>query len=168
MINTRRGLCGYKHVFWKAEDRTRNICALINRWRAVVDRFTFESEERKLEIMSWSGTSPQFWTESEGVDSAELLNKSCEDILHIQDAIQRRKRTEFRRLISHYTRLRERNFKKGIIVVAIRAVSGKVVNSYDMKAMRIDDETMIADDDLIMDKMLEWFLDWHKSASETN
>ena len=56
MINIRRGLCGYKHVFWKEEDRTRNICVLIDRWRAVVDRFTFESEERKLEIMSWSAS----------------------------------------------------------------------------------------------------------------
>ena len=50
--------------------------------------------------------------------------------------------------------------------MAIRAVSGKVVNSYDMKALRIDDEAMIADDDLIMDKMLEWFLDWHKSEDK--
>ena len=95
-----------------------------------------------------------------------MLNKICEDILHIQDTIKGRKRAEFRRLISHYTRLRERNFKKGIIGVAIRAVSGKAVNNYDMKALRIDDETLIADDDLIMDKMLEWFLDWHKSEDK--
>ena len=78
MIHIRRGLCGYKHIYWNNEDRTRNICVLIDRWRAVVDRFTFESEEHKLEIMSWSGTSPQFWTESEGTESAVLPTKSVQ------------------------------------------------------------------------------------------
>ena len=142
MINIRRGLCGFKHVYWQKEDRTRHITELINRWRAVVDRFTFESEEQKLEIMSWSGTSPQYWTESEDIDSEVLLDKLSVDILHIQDTIRGRKRSEFRRLISHYTRLRERNFKKGVIGAAIRAVSGKVVNNYDMKSLRIDDDTL--------------------------
>ena len=132
----------------------------------VVDRFTFESEEQKLEIMSWSGTSPQFWTESEGIDSEVLLDKLSVDILHIQDTIRGRTRSEFRRLISHYTRLRERNFKKGVIGAAIRAVSGNVVNNYDMKSLRIDDDTLIADDDLILERMIEWFQDWHKSEDK--
>jgi len=105
--------------------------------------------------MSWSGTSPQFWTESEDIDSEVLLDKLSVDILHIQDTIRGRKRSEFRRLISHYTRLRERNFKKGVIGAAIRAVSGKVVNNYDMKSLRIDDDTLIADDDLNLERMIE-------------
>ena len=82
----------------------------------MVDRFTFESEEQKLEIMSWSGTSPQFWTESEDIDSEVLLDKLSVDILHIQDTIRGRKRTEFRRLISHYTRLRRETSRKVSLV----------------------------------------------------
>ena len=43
---------------------TQQISALIDRWKSVVDRFTFESEEDKIRIMSWTGKSPLFWIES--------------------------------------------------------------------------------------------------------
>ena len=39
MINIRRGLCGYRHVYWDEKQRTQNITTLIDRWRGIVDRF---------------------------------------------------------------------------------------------------------------------------------
>ena len=111
-----------------------------------MDRFTFESEDDKVRIMSWTGHGPLTWLESHDVPRGTLLEWVCDDLIHIQDAIQGRRRDEFRRLISHYTRLRERNFQKGLIGAAIRAVSGKTVNVFDMKSLRIDDENLIADD----------------------
>ena len=72
MINIRRGLRGYKHVHWPAEDRQRNIASLIHRWRDVVDRFTFECDADKLKIMSWTGKDPSFWIENADDDPSLL------------------------------------------------------------------------------------------------
>ena len=83
----------------------------MERWRGIVDRFTFESEEAKEEIMRWTGIGPRFWIESEKLDRGVLLEKLCEDIIHIQETIKGKKKAEFRRLISHYTRLRERGYQ---------------------------------------------------------
>ena len=92
MINIRRGLCGYRHVLWDEDSRTHNITVLVARWKAIVDRFTFESEEAKEEIMSWTGTPPEFWLNSETQDRGALLVKLCEDIIHIKETIKGRKK----------------------------------------------------------------------------
>ena len=147
---------------------TQQISALIDRWKSVVDRFTFESEEDKIRIMSWTGKSPLTWIDSAGVDRQTLLDWICDDLIYIQDAIKGRKRDEFRRLISHYTRLRERNFLKGRIGSAIRAVSGKTVNTYDLKSLRIDEDTFIADDDDIHTAMVDFFDKWHQGDVHSN
>ena len=166
MINIRQGLCGYRHVLRDEDSRTHNITVLVARWKAIVDRFTFESEEAKEEIMSWTGTPPEFWLNSETQDRGALLEKLCEDIIHIQETIKGRKKAEFRRLISHYTRLRERNFQRGKIGAAIRSVSGKTVNTYDMKFLRIDKDTSMADEDEILEKMRDWFEAWHRGEAK--
>jgi hypothetical protein len=168
MHNIRRGLSGYKGVFWSDEEVLEQIASLINRWKSVVDRFTFETEEDKIRIMSWTGKGPGVWLEAHDVPRETLLDWICDDLIHIQDAIKGRRRDEFRKLISHYTRLREKNFQKGLIGSAIRAVSGKNVNCYDMKALRIDEETLIADDDDIHQAMLEFFEKWHHGDSHSN
>ena len=121
-----------------------------------MDRFTFESEDDKVRIMSWTGHGPSTWLESHGVPRETLLEWVCDDLIHIQDAIKGRRRDEFRRLISNYTRLRERNFQKGLIGAAIRAVSGKSANVFDMKSLRIDDDNLIADDDVIHEAMVDF------------
>ena len=100
MHNIRRGLSGYKGVFWHEDEVAQQIAALIDRWKSVVDRFTFESEEDKIRIMSWTGKSPLTWVESAGVNRETLLEWICDDLIYIQDAIKGRKRDEFRRLIS--------------------------------------------------------------------
>ena len=152
--------------FGDEDSRTHNITVLVARWKAIVDRFTFESEEAKEEIMSRTGTPPEFWLNSETQDRGALLVKLCEDIIHIQETIKGRKKAEFRRLISHYTRLRERNFQRGKIGAAIRSVNGKTVNTYDMKSLRIDEGTLIADDDEILEKMRDWFEAWHRGEAK--
>ena len=116
--------------------------------------------------MSWTGTGPWFWTESDKLDRGALLEKLCEDIIHIQETIKGRKKAEFRRLISHYTRFRERNFQRGGIGAAIRSVSGKTVYTYDMKSLRIDEDTLIADDDEILERMRDWFEAWHRGEAK--
>ena len=57
-----------------------------------MDRFTFETEEAKEEIMSWTGTPSEFWLNSETQDKGTLLMKLCEDIIHIQETIKGRKK----------------------------------------------------------------------------
>jgi len=123
MINIRRGLCGYKHVYWSAEDRQRNITSLVHRWRDVVDRFTFETEEDKLNIMSWTGKSPNFWIENADEDPSSLADLLSDEISYLHQAISGRKRSEFRRPISYYCKLREKSFREGKIGPAIRVVS---------------------------------------------
>ena len=157
LVNIRRGLCGYKHVFWVKEERQRNIAGLVHKWRDVVDRFTFETEEDKLRIMSWTGKSPNFWIENANDESHTLVANLGDEISHIHQAIGGRKRAEFRRLISYYCRLRERNFREGKIGPAIRAVSGKVINSYDMQSLRLDDDNLLANEDEIHMAMVEFF-----------
>ena len=168
MHNIRRGLSGYKGVYWQEGEVVQQIVALIDRWKSVVDRFTFESEEEKLRIMSWTGRGPLAWTEVDEVPRETLLEWICDDLVYIQDAIKGRKRDEFRRLISHYTRLREKNFQKGLIGSAIRAVSGKTVNTYDMKSLRIDEDVFIADDDDIHQAMVDFFEKWHHGDAHDN
>ena len=80
------------HVLWDKDSRTHNTTVLVARWKAIVDRFTFESEEAKEEIMSWTGTPPEFWLNSETQDRGALLVKLCEDIIHIQETVKGRKR----------------------------------------------------------------------------
>ena len=164
MINIRRGLCGYKHVYWPAEDRQRNIASLIHRWRDVVDRFTFECDADKLKIMSWTGKDPSFWIENADDDPSPLADMLSDEISYLHQAISGRKRSEFRKLISYYCRLREKNFREGKIGPAIRAVSGKVMNTYDMQSLRIDEDTTLADEDEIHMAMVEFFEKWHKGA----
>ena len=92
--------------------KQRNVAALIHKWRAVVDKFTFECEEDKLRIMSWTGSSPSFWIENANEDPQMLMDKLGDEISYIHQAIGGRKRAEFRRLISYYCRLREKTFVK--------------------------------------------------------
>ena len=75
MINIRRSLCGYRDIYWDEDQRTQNITSLVGKWRGIVDRFTFESEEAKLAVMSWTGTAPSYWTDLEAVDRQILLSK---------------------------------------------------------------------------------------------
>ena len=107
------GHCGYRHVLWDEDSRTRNITVLITRRKAIVDRFTFETEKAKEEIMSWMGTPPEFWLNSETQDRGALLAKLCEDIIHIQETIKGRKKAEFRRLISSGAQLPARKDRGG-------------------------------------------------------
>ena len=65
--NIRRGLSGYKGVYWPEDDVAQQMATLVDRWRAVVDRFTFESEDDKVRIMSWTGHGPLTWLESHNV-----------------------------------------------------------------------------------------------------
>ena len=91
LVNIRRGLCGFKHVTWAKEEKQRNVAALIHKWRAVVDKFTFECEEDKLRIMSWTGSSPSFWIENANQDTQMLMDKLGDEISHIHQAIGGRK-----------------------------------------------------------------------------
>ena len=59
MHNIRRGLSGYKGVYWHKDEVARQIAAIMDRWKSVVNRFTFESVEDKLRIMSWTGRGPR-------------------------------------------------------------------------------------------------------------
>ena len=52
-------------------------------------------------------------------------------------------------------------FKSGKIGKAIRAVSGKSMNSYDMESLRVDKETILNDENDILDNMTDFFVDWH-------
>ena len=73
------------------EKKQRNVAALIHKWRAVIDKFTFECEEDKLKIMSWTGSSPSFWIENANEDSQMLMDKLGDEISHIHQAIGGRK-----------------------------------------------------------------------------
>ena len=53
-----------------------------------------------------------------------------------------------------------------MIGAAIRSVSRKTVNTYDMKSLRIDEDTLIADDDEILARMRDWFEAWHKGEAK--
>ena len=105
-----------------------------------MDKFIFECEEDKLRIMSWTGSSPSFWIENANEDSQMLMDKLGDEMSHIHQAIGERKRAEFRRLISYYGKIRD-----GKIGPAIRAVSDKVMNSYDMQSLRLDEENTLAE-----------------------
>ena len=45
-------------------------------------------------------------------------------------------------------------------------MSGKTVNTYDMKFLRIDEDTSIADDDEILERMRDWFEAWHRGEAK--
>ena len=114
--------------------------------------------------MSWTDKSPNFWIENADEDPSSLADLLSDEISYLHQAISGRKRSEFRRLISYICKLREKNFREGKIWPAIRAVSGKVMNSYDMQSLRIDEDTTLADEDEIHMAMVEFFEKWHKGG----
>ena len=43
--------------------------------------------------MSWTGTPPEFWLHLETQERGALLEKLCEDIIHIQETIKGREKS---------------------------------------------------------------------------
>ena len=164
MHNIRRGLAGRreKGVVWAGSDRTKHIRQHIDRWLGVVDRFTFETAEDRRKVISWTGVDPSvFWLQSDSVPSETLLVKAIADIETFSKFLHGRKRSEYRRLISHHTRQREKEFQSGKIGRAIRSVSGKQMNSYDMESLRIGKDEMLNDENDILESMTDFFVEWH-------
>ena len=62
--------------------------------------------------MSWTGKYPTFWIENTDEDPSSLADMLGDDISYLHQAISGRKRSEFRRLISYYCRLREKTSEK--------------------------------------------------------
>ena len=119
-----------KGAWWQSSaTQQAGITTQVNEWENKVRTLKWTGG---IPPEAWAGLSPEEWRALADEDSPKVLENCLTELLILRKAFQGRRRTEYRRLISYATRLREYQQSIGKLKKAIRSITGTYVESISL------------------------------------
>jgi hypothetical protein len=152
----RRRLTGsFRRRKWTDENKQAGFGQLILKWQQSADMLTWKTKKDKEDALDSTGHNPSYW-----LARPPVLEEIINEINSILAATHGRARKELRKKISNNCAIRELAVEAGKIGKPLASILEKTRNIFDMDILRINDDEVLTDMEVIHKYLTEFFEKW--------